>query len=100
MSSSVYFKFKSQKEPTRVEFDGTGISVFELKRDIIVKSGLGDGTDFDLAIYTEDGKEGKQRMGSEPLPRRHSPLTNDQNTTMTQPSSHDPRPSWPGDCRP
>ncbi|TPX14395.1 uncharacterized protein E0L32_005359 [Thyridium curvatum] len=59
MTSSVYFKFKSQKEPTRVEFDGTGISVFELKRDIITKSGLGDGTDFDLAIYTDDGKEGQ-----------------------------------------
>jgi protein MPE1 len=58
MTSSVFFKFKSQKEPTRVEFDGTGISVFELKRDIIVKSGLGDGTDFDLAIYTDDGSEG------------------------------------------
>ncbi|KAI0394066.1 DWNN-domain-containing protein [Xylariaceae sp. FL0594] len=57
MTSSVFFKFKSQKEPTRVEFDGTGISVFELKRDIIVKSGLGDGTDFDLAIYTDDGAE-------------------------------------------
>jgi protein MPE1 len=59
MTSSVFFKFKSQKEPTRVEFDGTGISVFELKRDIIIKSGLGDGTDFDLAIYTDDGAEGK-----------------------------------------
>jgi len=58
MTSSVFFKFKSQKEPTRVEFDGTGISVFELKRDIIVKSGLGDGTDFDLAVYTDDGAEG------------------------------------------
>ena len=58
MASSVFFKFKSQKEPTRVEFDGTGISVFELKRDIIIKSGLGDGTDFDLAIYSEDGSEG------------------------------------------
>ncbi|KAI0202006.1 DWNN domain-containing protein [Astrocystis sublimbata] len=57
MASSVFFKFKSQKEPTRVEFDGTGISVFELKRDIIIKSGLGDGTDFDLAIYTDDGSE-------------------------------------------
>ncbi|KAI1176552.1 DWNN domain-containing protein [Nemania sp. FL0916] len=57
MASSVFFKFKSQKEPTRVEFDGTGISVFELKRDIILKSGLGDGTDFDLAIYTDDGTE-------------------------------------------
>lgn len=59
MTSSVFFKFKSQKEPSRVEFDGTGISVFELKRDIIVKSGLGDGTEFDLAIYNEDGNEGR-----------------------------------------
>ncbi len=42
-----------------MEFDGTGISVFELKRDIIIKSGLGDGTDFDLAIFNEDGKEGR-----------------------------------------
>ncbi len=42
-----------------MEFDGTGISVFELKRDIIIKSGLGDGTDFDLAIFNDDGKEGK-----------------------------------------
>jgi protein MPE1 len=57
MASSVFFKFKSQKEPTRVEFDGTGISVFELKREIIIKSGLGDGTDFDLFIYTDDNTE-------------------------------------------
>jgi protein MPE1 len=68
MSSSVFFKFKSQKEPSRVEFDGTGISVFELKRDIIIKSGLGDGTDFDLAIYADNGKDGKHcihRWGNE-----------------------------------
>ncbi|PHH76691.1 hypothetical protein CDD80_1329 [Ophiocordyceps camponoti-rufipedis] len=57
MASSVFFKFKSQKEPTRVEFDGTGISVFELKREIIVRSGLGDGTDFDLHIYTDDNSD-------------------------------------------
>lgn len=57
MTSSVFFKFKSQKEPTRVEFDGTGISVFELKREIITKSGLGDGSDFDLHIYTDDNSE-------------------------------------------
>ncbi|KAL2018342.1 hypothetical protein VTK56DRAFT_945 [Thermocarpiscus australiensis] len=55
MDSSVYFKFKSQKEPTRVEFDGTGISVFELKREIILRSGLGDGTDFDLVISADEG---------------------------------------------
>jgi protein MPE1 len=60
MSSSVFFKFKSQKEPTRVEFDGTGISVFELKREIILRSGLGDGTDFDLVICADESmKEGE-----------------------------------------
>lgn len=58
MSSSVFFKFKSQKEPTKITFDGTGISVFELKREIINVTGLGDGTDFDLSIYTDDSNEG------------------------------------------
>ena len=54
MASSVFFKFKSSKEPQRITFDGTGITVFELKREIIAVSGLGDGTDFDLFIYPED----------------------------------------------
>lgn len=67
MASSVFFKFKSQKEPTRVEFDGTGISVFELKREIILKSGLGDGSDFDLFIYTEDNTEGKKTPSPWPI---------------------------------
>lgn len=58
MSSSVFFKFKSQKEPSRVTFDGTGISVFELKRQIIQINRLGDGSDFDLAIYNQDSNEG------------------------------------------
>ena len=58
MSSSVFFRFKSQKEPSRVTFDGTGISVFELKRDIIALSKLGDGTDFELIISSEDTGEG------------------------------------------
>ncbi|BCR92335.1 cleavage polyadenylation factor subunit MPE1 [Aspergillus chevalieri] len=57
MSSSVHFKFKSQKEPSRVTFDGTGISVFELKREIINQSRLGDGSDFELSIYNEDTGE-------------------------------------------
>ncbi|KAI9840471.1 MAG: hypothetical protein M1838_004054 [Thelocarpon superellum] len=57
MASSVFFKFKSQKEPSRVTFDGTGISVFELKRAIIEINKLGDGSDFDLAIYNEDTNE-------------------------------------------
>lgn len=40
-------------------FDGTGISVFELKREIINQSRLGDGTDFELSIYNEDTGEGE-----------------------------------------
>lgn len=59
MSSSVFFRFKSQKEPSRVAFDGTGISVFELKREIISMNRLGDGTDFELVISSEDINEGK-----------------------------------------
>lgn len=64
MSSSVFFKFKSSKEPQRITFDGTGISVFELKREIISATGLGDGTDFDLSIYTDDTNEGQYALTS------------------------------------
>lgn len=76
MSSSVHFKFKSQKEPSRVTFDGTGISVFELKREIINQSRLGDGTDFELSIYNEDTGEGESYELSDPsaLFRPVSPL--------------------------
>lgn len=59
MSSSVFFRFKSQKEPSRITFDGTGISVFELKRDIITTNKLGDGMDFELVISAEDTNEGE-----------------------------------------
>ena len=58
MASSVFFRFKSQKEPSRATFDGTGISVFELKREIITTSGLGDGTDFELILSSDDNNEG------------------------------------------
>lgn len=59
MSSSVYFKFKSQKEPTRVAIDGPHTDVWNLKREIITLSRLGDGSDFDLKIYKENNNEGK-----------------------------------------
>lgn len=66
MASSVFFRFKSQREPTRVAFDGTGVSVFELKREIISLSRLGDGTDFELVITSEDASEGLSKMISGP----------------------------------
>ena len=57
MSSSIFFKFKSQKQPSSIAFDGTSLSVFEVKREIITQNRLGDGTDFDLEIYTPDSNE-------------------------------------------
>lgn len=38
-------------------FDGTGITVFDLKRDIIQETKLGDGTDFQLRLYNPDTGE-------------------------------------------
>ena len=85
MSSSVFFKFKSQKEPSRVTFDGTGISVFELKRAIIETNNLGDGTDFDLAIYNEDTNEGELRRPPYATPSEELFLTREQSTMTIQP---------------
>jgi protein MPE1 len=82
MASSVFFKFKSQREPTRVEFDGTGISVFELKREIINKSGLGDGTDFDLFIYTDDNSEGMWGNGAQGWWKSNQDAEYDDDTTI------------------
>lgn len=66
MSSAVFYKFKNQKDQKRVNFDGTGITVFELKAAIIKQSGLGDGLDFDFDIETsDDSSEGKRRMSIE-----------------------------------
>jgi hypothetical protein len=59
MASYVYFKFKSQKEPQRVTIDGPHTDVWNLKREIINISRLGDGTDFDLKVYKENSNEGK-----------------------------------------
>jgi protein MPE1 len=53
MSSSVFYKWKNSREPERITFNGTSISVFELKREIIAVSGLGDGTDFNLFLYAD-----------------------------------------------
>lgn len=78
MSSSVHFKFKSQKEPSRVTFDGTGISVFELKREIISQSKLGDGTDFELSVLNEDTGEGEFSDTMQSMSRpSHAEFTNE-----------------------
>lgn len=56
-TSSVYYRFRSQREPQRLTFDGTAISVWELKREIILQNKMGKGTDFDLSVYDADTDE-------------------------------------------
>ena len=60
--SHIYYKFKSQKDSSRVVFDGPGISVFDLKREIIALNKLGSGMDFDLSIYDESTNEGQGNL--------------------------------------
>lgn len=74
MASYVYFKFKSQKEPQRVTIDGPHTDVWNLKREIISISRLGDGTDFDLKIYKENSNEGKVER-AHMLVHRHTNIT-------------------------
>lgn len=57
MSSTIFYRFRSQNDTLRVAFDGTGITVFDLKREIINDNRLGDGTDFQLKIYNPDTLE-------------------------------------------
>ncbi|MBW0471010.1 hypothetical protein O181_010725 [Austropuccinia psidii MF-1] len=57
MSGHVYYRFKAQKDFQRIMFDGLGISVWDLKREIIQESKMGKGSDFDFAIYNADTEE-------------------------------------------
>jgi len=68
MNSAVYYKFKSQKAESRIPIDGTGISVFDLKREIILANGLDKALDIDLQVFNQLGDEGLSRY-SHPLCR-------------------------------
>ncbi|WFD34460.1 Protein mpe1 [Malassezia cuniculi] len=54
MASVVYYRFRSQRESQRLTFDGPSISVWDLKREIILRNKLGKGTDFDLGVFNAD----------------------------------------------
>lgn len=57
MSSTIFYRFKSQKNTSKILFDGTGITVFDLKREIILVNKLGDGSGFQLRLYNPDSNE-------------------------------------------
>lgn len=58
MASCVFYRFKSQKDESRITFDGTGISVFDLKKEIILVNNLGKANDFDLYVYDASTQQG------------------------------------------
>ena len=81
MSASIFFRFKSQKDPIAITFDGASLSVFEVKREIIAISKLGDGTDFDLDIFTPES-ERKSFLSVAPHVHKLTPAGYDDDTTQ------------------
>lgn len=66
--SSVFYRWGARKDESRVTFDGTHISVFDLKREIVLGNKMGNGKDFDIGIFDNVTGEGK-------FSRIHSPST-------------------------
>jgi protein MPE1 len=62
--SHVFYKFSSSKTESRVTFDGTHISLFDLKKEIIIANKMGaggmGGRDFDLGVYDNVTNEGER----------------------------------------
>lgn len=58
MSSAVYYKFKSQRNESRIAIDGTGISILDLKREIIQANDLGKAMDIDVQVFEPKGEQG------------------------------------------
>ncbi|WWC70707.1 uncharacterized protein I206_104658 [Kwoniella pini CBS 10737] len=49
--STVFYRWGAGRNEQRVTFDGTHISVFDLKREIILGNKMGNGKDFDIGVY-------------------------------------------------
>lgn len=57
--SVIFYKFKIAKDSfDSAKFDGSGLSVWDLKREIIVAKKLGKGADFDLVLLNPQTNEG------------------------------------------
>lgn len=52
----IYYRFRSQKptEMATVRFDGTGLTVFEFKREVILAKRLSPAADIDIKVFLED----------------------------------------------
>nr|ODO00886.1 protein MPE1 [Cryptococcus depauperatus CBS 7855] len=69
--STVFYRWGAGRDESRVTFDGTHISVFDLKREIILNNKMGNGKDFDLSIY--DNVTGEElKDDNQQIPRSSS----------------------------
>jgi protein MPE1 len=82
--SHVFYKFSSSKTESRVTFDGTHISLFDLKKEIIIANKMGaggmGGRDFDLGVYDNVTNEGESALSNQHVvatPRDKHEITHD-----------------------
>jgi len=57
--SLIFYKFKSLKEYDAFKFEGNGVSVWELKKEIIKEKRLTKATDYELILNNAQTKEGR-----------------------------------------
>ena len=57
--STIFFKFPHQSTESRLTFDGTHISVFDVKKEVMLQTKMGSGRDFDLSVTDASSKEGQ-----------------------------------------
>ncbi len=61
--SHVFYRFASQKDESRITFDGTHISVFDFKKEVMLANKMGSGNDFDLGAFDGVSGEGEWMKG-------------------------------------
>jgi hypothetical protein len=81
--SSVFYRWGARRDESRITFDGTHISVFDLKREIILNNKMGNGKDFDIGVFDNVTGEGQLLC-----PRLDRVSADDQNSKMIIIKSH------------
>lgn len=62
--SFIHYKFKSSKDYDTITFEGMGLALWELKREIVQAKKLGTGGDFDLVVTNAQNNEGKDKSAN------------------------------------
>lgn len=90
MASFVHYRFRFQKDDKRINFDGTGISVSDVKREILTANNLNP-NDMEVLLYDSSGDKGSLLTCIRIL---MIVLTLSKNTLMTDPLYLAQLPLW------